>query len=231
MDQYFGRALKPLSMGLTTRLLICQTLFSLLFGMAMANYTGEHLSALDQAIKTAFELHNRREQSEDLGAEHLKNEQKNQGLINTLINHNNQLKKIDNKFNFIINNFANSSHVKEISEKTKELEMHIGGPPQPHRSWREFVLVTLVSIFLVGGSIWLIRKCCIPRVFKHVQEKLREKSLEVPTVSKQKQMEGQKEKDSCNMVDLMNYIEQQLNKQNHQLELLARRLNEAQPTH
>ena len=82
-----------------------------------------------------------------------------------------------------------------------------------------------------GGSIWLIRKCCIPRVFKHVQEKLREKSLEVPTVSKQKQMEGQKEKDSCNMVDLMNYIEQQLNKQNHQLELLARRLNEAQPTH
>lgn len=75
--------------------------------------------------------------------------------------------------------------------------MHIGGPPQPHRSWREFVLVTMVSALLIGGFIRLVRKCCILRIFKHVQEKLREQNLGVLTISKQ--VEGLKEKDTCTM--------------------------------
>ena len=40
---------------------------------------------------------------------------KNYGLINTIVNHNNQLKKI----NLIVNNYPNASHVKEVIEKNE----------------------------------------------------------------------------------------------------------------
>jgi hypothetical protein len=59
---------------------------------------------------------------------------KNNGLISTLVNHKEKLKLVDNKINYIVNNFANSSHVKEIVEKTKEIEKHVFGAPLPHSS-------------------------------------------------------------------------------------------------
>ncbi len=33
---------------------------------------------------------------------------------------------------YVVNNFANSDHVKEMVERTKELESHVFGPPRPH---------------------------------------------------------------------------------------------------
>ena len=47
-----------------------------------------------------------------------KSDSKNFGLINTIVNHNNQLKKI----NLIVNNFPEAKQVKESIEKAKELE-------------------------------------------------------------------------------------------------------------
>lgn len=67
-------------MDLITRLMVFQTLFRMLVWMAMDNFTLEHLPILDQAIKSAFEQHNCREQSDDSRVEHLKNGQKNQGI-------------------------------------------------------------------------------------------------------------------------------------------------------
>jgi hypothetical protein len=64
----------------------------------------------------------------------LKNENTNQGLINTIINHNNKSKNVEHKVNFIVNNYANSSHVKEIVDKTRDLENHALGTPRPHTS-------------------------------------------------------------------------------------------------
>jgi hypothetical protein len=80
-------------------------------GSIYSNNTSDRYAALDHAVKTALELRKRREDSNNVKMDHLQNEQKNQGLIDTIVNHNNQLKNIDNKFNFIMNNFANSSHV------------------------------------------------------------------------------------------------------------------------
>jgi hypothetical protein len=58
-----------------------------------------------------------------------------------------------------VNNFANSSYVKEIIDKTKEIEKHAFGEPRPHSSWRELVLLLisiaalLIVFFKIGEKI------------------------------------------------------------------------------
>jgi hypothetical protein len=58
--------------------------------------------------------HNERLKSEII--DQLDNENYNQGLINTIVNHNSKIKNIENKFNYVVNNFANSNHVEEMIE-------------------------------------------------------------------------------------------------------------------
>lgn len=89
--------------------------------------------------------------------DNLHNENKNQGLVNTIVNHNKKIKSTKNKFNLIVNNFVNFSHVKEIEKQTKEIERHVFGPPRPHSSRREFVLIAVIvviigMVLIIGGK-------------------------------------------------------------------------------
>ncbi len=84
--------------------------------------------------------------------DHLQNDKKNQGLINTIVNHNNKIKSIENKFNFIINNYANSSHVKEIIEREKEIEKHVMGV-----HWSSSIMVRISSRDVNNRTCWWCR--------------------------------------------------------------------------
>jgi hypothetical protein len=210
-------------------LVILVWFFLLLIGSIYSNNnTSDHFAALDLAVGKALELQTRREDSKDAKSDNIQNEQKNQGLINTIVNHNNQLKNIDNKFNFIINNFANSSHVKEIIDRTNELEKHIVGAPRPHRSWREFLLFAVVLGALVVGVVSFGKKYCIPRIITYINKKSREHTLEIETLSKQ--IDHLNDKDLHSFVELKNLMEQHINKHNHQLDIISRKLNETSPT-
>ncbi len=211
------------------RSLFLQVGYIIVFGSVYANCTSDdQLSSIDQAARSAFDLQKRGEESNDIKVDHLQNEQKNQGLINTLINHNNQLKNINNKFNFITNNFANSSHIKEIIEKTNDIEKHIVGAPQPHKSWREFLLVSIGLGVLVVGIIKVVRKFCLPWLSGYMNKQSREHSMEIATIGKQ--IDYHYDKPTFTLLELKNFMEHQLNQQNHQLDIISRKLNESPPT-
>jgi hypothetical protein len=87
------------------------------------------------------------------------------------VNHNDKINKIENKFNLIVNNFANASHMKKIEKNTKELERYVFGPLRSHSSWREFLLMvviigTIVGILIVGG-----KKFLAPGLVKYIMKK------------------------------------------------------------
>jgi hypothetical protein len=91
---------------------------------------------LDHVFKLAFDAERLR-QNERFNAkndDHLQSKNQNRGLINAIINHNNKIKDIENKFNLIVNNFANTSHIREVIDKTKELEKYVFDGPRPHQS-------------------------------------------------------------------------------------------------
>jgi galactitol-specific phosphotransferase system IIB component len=107
----------------------------LLIGSVDSEFASKHHFGLEQALTDVLKKQQYQHQHGDTSMEkkdHLQNENKNQGLINTIVNHNNKLKNIDNKYNFIVNNYANSSHVKEVIEKQK--------------NWKTTCLVHLHSI-------------------------------------------------------------------------------------
>lgn len=122
-------------------------------------------SHLDRKLIAAFAA---QEKEKDKEKEEQGNQNKNQGLINTIVNHNNQLKHIVNKFNYIVNNYANTSHVKEISDKTKYIEKLVTGPPQPHNSWRELLLLVLAGGALVIILNKICKKVVLPRLRKFI---------------------------------------------------------------
>jgi hypothetical protein len=76
----------------------------------------KQISEFGNALHVALNRQRSHEEEEDKQ----RNENKNQGLITTIVNHNNKLKMFENKFNLVVNNFANSSHIKEVHERTKE---------------------------------------------------------------------------------------------------------------
>lgn len=101
------------------------------------------------------------------------NTNNNQGLINTIINHHDRLEHIENKVNVVVNNFANSSHVREIVEKQKVLEEHIYGKPVPHASWRDLVLVLLVLVgmaLITFNGNKLFKTKCQKRISEHLMK-------------------------------------------------------------
>ena len=97
------------------------------------------LSEFENALHEALDKQRSNEEDNQL------NENRNQGLINTILNHNNKLKMFENKFNLVVNNFANSSHVKEVHERTNELERLIIGAPQPKGKSADFCTLSTVK--------------------------------------------------------------------------------------
>jgi hypothetical protein len=84
-------------------------------------HTSNNYSELERVFQSPLDSQRHREMTSTTSEDQLQKENKNQKLIDTIVNHNNKIKNFENKFNFIINNYAHSSHVKEIVEKTKEL--------------------------------------------------------------------------------------------------------------
>jgi len=81
--------------------------FMLLIGSVDLEFASKHHFDLEQALTDALKTQQYQHQHGDTSMEkkdHLQNENKNQGLINTIVNHNNTLKNIDKKYNFIVNN-------------------------------------------------------------------------------------------------------------------------------
>lgn len=147
---------------------------------------------------------------------------KNNGLINTIVNHNEKLKMVENKINYIVNNFANSSHIKEIVEKTKEIENHVFGAPRPHAAWREFVLVFVCVVAVLYVMHKAGTKLVLPYVWKLLSEKTKEHGLQINTISGQvenKSGMGQKSLDEDKWMEL-----------NLKVEQLARKIHAREPT-
>ncbi|CAF1284094.1 unnamed protein product [Rotaria magnacalcarata] len=106
---------------------------------------------------------------------------KNQVLINTLVNHNNKIKNIEN---------------------------HVFGAPRPHRSWREFLL-SFISCCAVGGLLWkLWRKFVRPRFKKCVREINNGKQTSIPSISEH--ISTGKVSDKTAMEELKLHLEKQL---------------------
>jgi hypothetical protein len=96
-----------------------------------------------------------------------------------------QIKHIENKFNLLINNYANSSPMKEIVEKTRVLEHHVLGAPRPLRSWRDIVLMVVIIVAISGIGFKVVGKYRGPWLIRYIRKKSGVDSSDVPTVSKQ----------------------------------------------
>ena len=154
-----GESKRFVFVTMVSALMFIVTGLSLQLGTVLADtgLSSKHLAELEHALHRELLKHDQHEEpSKDTAAQ--RNVNKNYGLINTIVNHNNKLKHIENKFNVMINNFANSSHVKEVVEKNKEIERHIFGAPQPLKSWREMLLCILLVGVLVFALYGVFRK-------------------------------------------------------------------------
>ena len=132
-----------------------------------------------------------------------RNENKNQGLINTIINHNSKLEHIENKFNLMVNNFANSSHIKEIVGKTSELEKLIYGPPQPHR-----ILLKLAQ------------KYACPWLITHLRRQFNQKNTKQFKINEQ---QTRRNHDAVVTIsDLLASLEGKIDEQRREMQLIVR---------
>lgn len=146
----------------------------------------ESHASFDNALMEALEKQQQMERSDAENTGQQRNVNKNQGLINTIVNHNNQIKTFENKFNHIVNNYANSSHVKEVKEvieRTKEIEKHVFGAPRPHKSWREFVLVFICCVFLVIIAARIGTQWLMPKFINYVSKATQDKAVVMSTIS------------------------------------------------
>ena len=82
-----------------------------------------------------------------------------------------------------MNDYANSCHIKEIAEKTKEIEKHIFGAPSPHRSWRHFLLVIIILGTIRGILIKLTMKFVVPWLVRYSSKKAVDSTPGLITVS------------------------------------------------
>jgi hypothetical protein len=155
----------------------------IVLGSVLTRSTQHELSELDRALQMAMDVKKTREgSSAHDNDDSIHNENKNQGLINTIVNHNNKIKNIEHKFNLIINNYANSSHVKEVVEKTKEIEKHVFGAPRPHSSWREFLLVAIMFGMVVCVLIKVVKKYGGSWVVKVMSKKVEGMPRRLPSI-------------------------------------------------
>ena len=181
--------------------------------------SSKKLSEFENALHEA--LNKQRSNEED----NQRNENRNQGLINTIVNHNNKLKMFENKYNLVVNNFANSSHVKEVHERTNELERLVLGAPQPHKSWREFMLLAIVFLALLLGLIKITKRYTIPRWLKWLNTEITNEHHGLSTISGQ--VTGRVEGGSNQ--DPRRAFERHLAEQKEMLEHIIQSVNTASP--
>jgi hypothetical protein len=182
-------------------------------------FSSKKLSEFENALHEA--LNKQRSDEED----NQRNVNRNQGLINTIVNHNNKLNMFDNKFNLVVNNFANSSHVKEVHERTNELERLVLGAPQPHKSWRELMLFAIVFLALLLGLIKITKRYAIPQWIKWLNTEITNRHHGLPTISGQVtgRMEGGSNQDPRHA------FERHLAEQKEMLEHILHTVNTTSP--
>jgi len=207
----------------TTRICSCVFWIAVVIGPSwsgdtpQAPDTHQELNLLLQKALRAQKYRNLDKTEKD---DQLMSENKNQGLINTIVNYNQKIQNIENKMNVIVNNFANFSHVKKIVEKTKELEKHIFGTPRPHSSWRELLLV----LGIIGILIFLGKKIIGPGLIKYVQKRAADNTEKVATVSEYVSYSGHSNTLSTDKLKVI--LEQQLDEQNKKLIDIMHKLDE-----
>ena len=166
-----------------TLLNVYLSVFCFIRGAVPPENSSRSYSELGRAIQRMLDAQREQEVNIAAGDDHSHTEEKNQGLINTIINHNNKIKHIENKYNFLVNNFANSSHVKEMVEKTKVLEHHVLGGPRPLRSWRDIVLVAVIGTIISAVLFVGWKRLVGPWLIKYVWKKSHVNTRSVQTVS------------------------------------------------
>jgi hypothetical protein len=186
-------------------------------------YTLGNNSDLDRAFDAALAAQRYRDVVGTGDGEQV-NENKNQGLLNTIVNHNKKIKYFDNKINFIVNNFANASHVREYVEKTKEIEQHIFGGPRPHRSWREFLLFSIVIVAIIFILMKIGKKYLAPWLFKSVVGESNGIQNRVSTISGHVSRSGDNGKRTVD--ELKNHLELQYLEHDKQLKDISQKLND-----
>ena len=122
----------------------------------------------------------------------------------------------------VVNNFANTSHVKEVHERTKELEKHVFGAPQPHKSWREFTLLAIAVSALLFGCLRLVKRYAVPRWINWLNARIAKNPERLPTISKY--VSGKKTGDESNQ-ELKEAIERLVAEHKQQLEIIMQRVN------
>jgi hypothetical protein len=212
-------------MDLYTRVLITKILCIALLGSAVTSQTPNHLAGLDRALQEALESQKGQETRNSEKEDLMRNENKNQGLVNTIVNHNNKLKVVENKINFIINNYANSSHVKEVMEKTKEVEKHVFGAPQPHSSWREFVLL-LICILLILGAVIKAKNYGMPCICRYIHHHPTVRSTGITSISGQL---DDSNRVNHTVLELKKLVEQQGYEHNKQMDIVMSKINKCLP--
>jgi hypothetical protein len=211
----------------TTRICSCVFWIAVVIGPSwsgdtpQAPDTHQELNLLVQKALRAQKYRNLDKTEKD---DQLMSENKNRGIINTIVNHNQKIHNIENKMNVIVNNFANSSHVKEIVEKTKELEKHIFGTPRPHSSWRDLLLVAILVLGVIGILIFLGNKIIGPGLIKYVQKRAADNTEKVATVSEYVPYSGHNNTLSTGKLKVI--LEQQLDEQNKKLIDIMNKLDE-----
>ena len=66
----------------------------------------DNQSRLDQILQNSLKQYSHQENIQSGNNDQLRNENKNQDVVNTIVNHNNRIKNVENKMNLIINHFA-----------------------------------------------------------------------------------------------------------------------------
>ena len=178
----------------------------------------KQLSEFENALHLALSRQRAHEETED----NQRSENKNQGLINTIVNHNNKLKTFENKFYLVVNNFANSSpHVKEVHERTTELEKQVFGAPQPHKSWRELLLLAITVVALWFCLLKFARKYVAPRWIKWLHERIVNPPRRLETISEHVAERTEEGK----IRDLKLRLQNHMAEQKEQLKIIVQRIN------
>lgn len=154
-----------------------------------------------------MDSHQQNEKTRNIEGDHQQSMQKNQGLINTIMNNNKHLKNIHKKI-------FNSLYVKEISKKTTYIKKHLVDSPPPHKSSRELVLF-VVTILIALGSMYIVgRKHCLPKFIHYLSKKSRKNSANTISISKQVD----------NQISLLN-LKYCMENQNDEVQLILNKIN------
>jgi hypothetical protein len=124
----------------------------------------------------------------------------------------------------IINNFANASHVKEVMDKTNVLEQRVLGAPKPHRSWRDLVLVVILSSLSLGLLLFVLKRYVFPRFLKQLVSKVNAIDPSVQSISEQVSRDEKKVFLSNNGTNIT--IQQLLQEQNEKVSALLNKLEQ-----